>query len=307
MLKFIPEETNIDFVRKRYSAFAVTLLLFVLAVWSLGFHGLNKGIDFSGGILIDASHGEAVDVHGLREKLSSLGLGEVALQNFGDDKTVLIRVQQQEGGDARNAEAIATIKGALGEGWNYNRVESVGPTVGNELLRTSFYATLLAVVGIGLYVAFRFEWQFGVAAVVTNFHDVFVSLGLIAVLGMEFNLTMVAALMLLAGKSINDTVIIFDRIRETLRRYKQMPMTEVINLSVNRTLSRTIQTSVTTLLALIPMLFWGGDVLVPFAIVIVWGIAVATFSSIYVASSLLLYLPPLRLTKDEAQAAAQTA
>lgn len=308
LFKPIPHETKIDFVGKRYVAFALTLLLLGLAIFTVLYHSLNFGIDFKGGILIDATYKPQgnpapVDVGPLREKLNELGLGEVSLQTFGGAETVLIRVQQQEG-DENSMAAVNNIKSALGEGWSYNRTESVGPTVGNELLKAGTYAIVLAILAIAGYVAFRFEWQFGVAAMTTIAHDIFVSLGLIALLGLEFNLTSVAALMLLAGKSINDTVIVFDRIRENLRKYKQMSLGEIINLSVNQTLSRTIFTTLTVLLAIVPMLFLGGESLISFTAIITWGMVVGTFSSIYVASALLLYLPPPHIGRNPAQAAA---
>ncbi len=310
LLKLIPHETHADFVGKRVIAFTFTLLLFVVAIGSLAIKGLNMGIDFRGGILIDASrldeNGQpgVVDVVALRGELQSLGLGEVALQTFGGDHNVLIRVQQQTGGDTANAEAIGKIKEALGTGWTYNRSESVGPTVGQELLWNGFWATLLAIAGITVYVVVRFEWQFGIAALASTFHDVFVSLGLVSFLGLEFNLTTVAALLLLAGYSVNDTVIVFDRIREVMRRYKKLDMKGIINQSVNATLSRTLLTSGLTLMAVLPMLFLGGETLINFTAVITWGIFVGTFSSIYVAAALLLYLPPLQMGRDKATAAA---
>jgi preprotein translocase SecF subunit len=200
------------------------------------------------------------------------------------------------------------IKETLGEGWSYNRAEAVGPTVGQELLQAGIMATIFALLAITAYVAFRFEWQFGVAALVATFHDVFVSLGLVALLGWEFNLTTVAALLLLAGYSVNDTVIVFDRIRENLRKYKSKPMTEIINLSVNATLARTILTSSTTAIAILPMFFLGGEGLINFTGVILFGILIGTFSSTYVAAALLLYMPPLRMGKPEtANPAAQGA
>lgn len=311
LFKPIPHDTKIDFVAKRYFAFTVTLALLLLAIFSFFHHSLKLGIDFKGGILIDASYAPAgtatpVDVGALREKLNALNLGEVSLQQFGSDNTVLIRVQEQTGGDDKNTQAVNDIKSTMGEGWTYNRSELVGPTVGNELLKAGTWSILLAVLAIAGYVAFRFEWQFGVAAMTTILHDVVVSLGLIAVLGLEFNLTSVAALMLLAGKSVNDTVIVFDRIRENLRKYKQMSLAEVINLSVNQTLSRTIFTTLTVLLAILPMLFLGGESLISFTAVITWGMVVGTFSSIYVASAFLLYLPPPHIGRADAARNAAT-
>lgn len=300
LLKLVSDHTTIDFTGKRFFAFGLTLLIMMIGIGAVATKGLNLGIDFKGGILIEATYAaQPVDVADLRTRISALHLGEASLQTFGDPNTILMRVQRQEGGDEANTQAVEHIKATLGEGWTYNRSESVGPTVGNELFRMGMMAVLFAVLGIGGYIAFRFEWQFGVSAMLMIFHDVLVSLGLIAALGLEFNLASVAALLLLAGKSVNDTVIVFDRIREDLRRYKQKPLTEIINIAVNSTLSRTVLTTVTTLLAVLPMLFLGGSSLFDFNIVIAWGIFIGTFSSIYVASSLLLYLPPLRTGKAE--------
>ena len=299
LLKLVPENTNIDFISKRVIAFVVTVLLLVVGMGALFTKGLNMGIDFKGGILVDATYTSPVDVHALRTQLEPLGLGEVSIQSFGTADNVLIRVQEQAGGDTANAKAVENIKANLGTGWTYNRAEAVGPTVGAELLKSGILATVIALALITAYVAFRFEWQFGVAALVSTFHDVLVSLGLVAVLGWEFNLTTVAALLLLAGYSVNDTVIIFDRLRENLRKYKSKPLTELINMTTNATLSRTMLTSGTTALAILPMFFLGGAALINFTGVILWGIFIGTFSSTYVASALLLYLPPLRMGKGD--------
>lgn len=308
-LRLVPDNTKFDFVGQRMPAFILSILLMLVGIGSLVTQGLNMGIDFRGGVLIDASYmpaaqAQAVDVAGLRTKLDGLNLGEVSLQTFGGNHTVLIRLQQQTGGDTANAQAVQTVKTALGEGWIYNRVESVGPTVGRELLIAGFMATGLALLGVSLYVMVRFEWQFGVSTMISTFHDVFVSLGLISLLGLEFNLTTMAALLLLAGYSINDTVIVFDRIRENMRRYKSAPLGEVINMSVNGTLGRTFMTSGTTLLAILPMLFFGGETLFGFTAVIVWGVVVGTFSSVYVASAVLLYMPEPRLGRQPVTSAA---
>lgn len=308
-LRLVPDNTKFDFVGQRVPAFILSILLMLVGIGSLVTQGLNMGIDFRGGVLIDASYmpagqAQAVDVAGLRGQLDALNLGEVSLQTFGGDNTVLIRLQQQSGGDTANAQAVQTVKTTMGEGWVYNRVESVGPTVGRELLIAGFTATALALLGVSLYVMMRFEWQFGVSTMISTFHDVFVSLGLISLLGLEFNLTTMAALLLLAGYSINDTVIVFDRIRENMRRYKSAPLSDVINMSVNGTLGRTFMTSGTTMLAILPMLFFGGETLFGFTAVIVWGVVVGTFSSVYVASAVLLYMPEPRLGRQPATSAA---
>ncbi|MDD3029589.1 MAG: protein translocase subunit SecF [Alphaproteobacteria bacterium] len=293
-IHFVPHDTNIDFVSKRWSAFFVTGFLVLATLVALVVKGLNFGIDFKGGILIEAKAPHTVDIAALRRDMDSLKIGEVELQQFGSPEDILIRIQRQDGGEQAQMKAVQAVRDKLGSTYEYRRVEVVGPTVGAELLRAGIIATVLAVLGIALYVGFRFEWQFGVAALIATFHDVFTTVGLYAVLQLDFNLTAVAALLTLAGYSINDTVVVFDRIRETMRRQKTTDIRVIINTSVNQTLSRTIMTAGTTLLALLPLLFIGGQTLIPFSAALTWGIVIGTYSSIYVASALLLYLPPLR-------------
>ncbi len=293
-LHFIPHDTKIDFVAGRWWAFGVTVLLMVVTLVSLAQNGLNFGIDFKGGLLIEAKASKAIDIGSLRADLGALNLGEVSLQEFGGPTGVLIRVQRQEGDETAQQRAIEAVRAKMGTEYEYRRVEVVGPTVGSELLRAGLLATGLAVLAIAVYVAFRFEWQFGVAAFISTLHDVFVTVGLYSVLQLDFNLTSIAALLTLAGYSINDTVVVFDRIRETLRRQKATDLRAVINDSVNQTLSRTLMTASTTLLALLPLVFMGGPTLINFSLALTWGILVGTYSSIYAAASFLLYMPPLR-------------
>ena len=293
-IHIIPNDTNIDFVANRWWAFSVTMLLVVITIVSLFIKGLNFGIDFKGGILIEAKATEIVDTSALRSTLSTLNLGEIELQQFGSPYDVLIRIQRQAGDEVAQMKAVQSVRDKLGTAYEYRRVEVVGPTVGTELLHAGILATLLAMLAIGAYVAVRFEWQFGLAAFIATFHDVFVTVGLFSVLQLDFNLTAVAALLTLAGYSINDTVVVFDRIRETLRRQKATDLRMIINASVNQTLSRTIMTAGTTLLALLPLVFLGGQTLINFSAALTWGIFVGTYSSIYVAAALLLYMPPLR-------------
>ena len=293
-IHIIPNDTTIDFVAKRWWAFGVTILLMLITLASLFINGLNLGIDFKGGILIEAKAPQAVDDAALRSDLATLNLGEVALQQFGAPDDVLIRIQRQAGDEAAQMKAIQSVRDKLGASYEYRRVEVVGPTVGTELLHAGILATVLAMLAIALYVAVRFEWQFGLAALIATFHDVLVTVGLYSVLHLDFNLTAVAALLTLAGYSINDTVVVFDRIRETLRRQKATDLRSIINASVNQTLSRTTMTAGTTLLALLPLVFMGGQTLINFSAALTWGIFVGTYSSIYVAAALLLYMPPLR-------------
>jgi preprotein translocase subunit SecF len=306
LLRLVPENTKIDFVAKRRAAFVVSLALLIATLVSLSIQGLNFGIDFRGGILIEAQAPEPVDIGELRSQLGTLDLGEVQLQEFGSPRDILIRIQQQEGGEGEQRAAIEQVRGLLGDSYEYRRVELVGPKVGSELLRDGLLATALAIVGITLYVAFRFEWQFGVAALVATFHDVVITVGLYSVLGLDFDLTAVAALLTLAGYSINDTVVVFDRIREILRKHKSADLATVINMAVNQTLSRTVLTSGTTLAAILPLLIFGGSTLANFTVALTWGILIGTFSSVFVAASLLLYMKPLRKATSGQPAAGGT-
>lgn len=300
-VKFFPTNTKIDFVAKRWFAFGVSIVLLLITGFSLATQGLNLGIDFKGGILIEAKAEQSIDLGKMREALNTLGLGEVELQQFGSPNDVLIRIQRQEGEEAAQMKAVQSARDKLGAGYEYRRVEVVGPTVGKELLQAGIMATVLAMLAIGVYVGARFEWQFGVAAFIATLHDVIATVGLFSVLQLDFNLTTVAALLTLAGYSINDTVVVFDRIRETLRRQKSDNLRAVINDSVNQTLSRTVMTAGMTLLALLPLVFMGGSTLFNFSAALTWGILIGTYSSIYVAAALLLYMPALRRIETKKQ------
>jgi preprotein translocase SecF subunit len=238
--------------------------------------------------------GPAADLGAMRATLGDLGLGEVALQQFGDPATVLIRIERQAGGEAGQLAAVNAVKAALAERFgqdiSYRRVEFVGPKVSEDLLWNGTQATVYALLAILAYVWFRFEWQFAVGAVVALVHDAVTTIGLFALFGLEFNLTTIAALLTIIGYSINDTVVIYDRVRENLRRYKAMPLPDLIDLSVNETLARTVMTSLTTLLALLALVAFGGPVIRGFTVAMVWGIVIGTYSTIYVASPMVLHL-----------------
>lgn len=302
-LTIIPDNTNIDFVGRRYLAFAIDGLLVVATVLSLWFQGLNLGIDFTGGVVIEASSEQTIDLSALREKLGGLGFGEVALQNFGSEKSVLIRVQPSQQVSGQEQEVANKIKQALGAGFKIDRQEAVGPKVSGELFQTGVIATTLAILMIAAYVWLRFEWQFGIAGMLATGHDVLVAVGMYSLFQFDFNLTSIAALLLLAGYSINDTVVVFDRIRENRRKFRQMPLGELINLSTNQTLSRTFLTSFTTALSVLPLLFFGGEALFGFAATILWGIIIGTYSSVFVASCLLLYMPTIKMTQVKTERA----
>ena len=297
LLKLIPDRTSLDFVGVRYYAFAIDGLLVLITLASLFLHGLNLGIDFKGGVLVEVKTANSIDIGAMRTRIDRLGFPEAELQYFGGgecempvNSCVLIRVQPQKN-DTNQQSVADTIQKELGAGYVFRRVEVVGPKVSGELLRDGIVATVLAVIMISIYVAVRFEWQYGIGAIVATGHDVLVTAGLFSILQWDFTLTSVAALLTLAGYSVNDTVVVFDRIRENRRRYKRMPLKELINLSTNQTLSRTVLTSGATAISIIPLLLFGGPDLFDFAAAILFGIVVGTFSSIYVASALLLYLP----------------
>jgi preprotein translocase subunit SecF len=265
--------------------------------------GLNYGIDFSGGTLIEARtlNGPA-DLGAMRGTLNGLGLGEVSLQGisgpnlqgFGGRNDVLIRVTRQPGDDKAQIQAVEKIKAALGQGIEYRRTEVVGPKVGNELIQAGVIATVLALFAIAAYVWLRFEWQFGVGAMLSTLHDTITTIGLFSLLQIEFNLTTLAAILTIAGYSVNDTVVIYDRVRESMRKYKTLDFRLLINKSLNETLSRTILTVSTTALAVLSLLIFGGEVLRGFSIAMLWGIVIGTYSSLFIAAPLLYYIRPKR-------------
>jgi preprotein translocase subunit SecF len=287
-LQLIKPNTKIDFLRFRRIAFFFSALLLAGSVLVTAVVGLNFGIDFRGGILLEIKTEGPADISGLRNDLNGLQLGEVSLQEFGAPDDVLIRIQRQEGAEAEQQAAIEIVQDVLGEGVEYRRIEFVGPTVGGELIEAGITAVLMAMAAILVYIWFRFEWQFGVCAVAALLHDVISTIGLFALIQHEFNLATVAALLTIAGYSINDTVVVFDRVRENLRRYKKATMIEILNRSLNETLSRTIMTSVTTMLALLALYFFGGEIIRDFAFAMMWGIVIGTYSSIFIAVPLLL-------------------
>ncbi len=289
-LHLIPPGTNFNFMRLRLMSFGFSAFITIASLVMFFVPGLNYGIDFRGGILIEVrNQGGPADLAQMRTTLGQLGLGEVALQEFGSTADVLIRIERQEGGDREQNAAVEKVRTALGGALDYRRVEVVGPKVGGELVKNAVIAALLAMGGIFLYVWIRYDWQFGFNALLAMFHDVITTLGLFSLLGLQFDLATVAAILTVAGYSVNDTVVIFDRIRYEMRRFKSMPMGELINLSINETLSRTTVTSGLTLISVIALFLFGGEVLRGFAVALIWGIVIGTYSTICVATPLLLY------------------
>jgi preprotein translocase SecF subunit len=291
LIKLIPEDTKIPFMGARFITFPISLLLVVLSLGVVAVFGLNYGIDFSGGTVIEVrSHAGAADLGKIRGELSELGLGEVQVQGFGQADDVLIRLQQQPGGDLEQQAAVAKVKGTLGEDYDYRRVEVVGPRVSADLRRDGTIAVVVSLALVLVYLWFRFEWQFAVGAVLTTIHDIVLTLGLLAVLQISFDLTAIAAILTIVGYSLNDTVVIYDRIRENLRKYKKMELPALIDLSINQTLTRTIRTSTTTFLAMAAMLIFGGEALRGFNFTMLSGIVIGTYSSIVVSAPLLIFL-----------------
>ncbi|MGE0734773.1 MAG: protein translocase subunit SecF [Alphaproteobacteria bacterium] len=289
-LRLIRDNTKVDFYKYRYVNYAISVGLILLCVGFFFARDMNYGIDFKGGILIESRLKQAPNLAELRKNMEALNLGEITLTTVGKDTDILLRVAQQPGGEKAQAEAVERIKKVLGEGTEYRRVESVGPKVGAELVRDGIIAVSLALVGIMFYVWLRFEWQFAVAGIIATAHDTILTVGLYAVFGLEFNLTTIAAAMTIAGYSINDTVVVFDRMRENLRKYKRMDLPQLMNLSINETLPRTIATSVTTGLAALALFLFGGPVIHDFSLAILLGIIWGTYSSICVAAPLVLLL-----------------
>ncbi len=289
-LTLIPANTSIPFIAWRKLFFMFSAALVVASIGLFLTKGLNYGIDFRGGIMLDVRTEGPADLAAMRSTLAGLGLGEVALQEFGAPDDVLIRLQEQDGGEQAQQAAIVKVKDALGPNVEYRRTEVVGPKVSDELFWDGVYAVVSAILAMLVYIWFRFEWQFGLAAVIALLHDVLSTIGLFSLLGLEFNLSTVAAVLTIAGYSINDTVVVFDRVRENLRKYKTMDLPALLDLSINATLSRTTMTSFTTLLALFALYFLGGEVIRSFSLAMIWGIVVGTYSSICVAVPLLLYL-----------------
>ena len=290
-LRLIPDETKIPFMRYAPLAFPASLLAMVASLTLYFVIGLNLGIDFKGGTLIEVKSTAAeADIGGIRARIGALGLGDVEVQGFGAPDEVLIRIEAQSGGEAGQQMAVKAVQEALGfADYEYRRVEVVGPKVSGELAQTGTIAVLVTLFGVLTYIWFRFEWQFAIGAVAALIHDVVLTIGFFAIVQLEFNLSSIAAILTIVGYSINDTVVVYDRVRETLRKFKQMTIADLIDLAVNQTLSRTILTSLTTLIALGALFFFGGAVIRSFTAAMIWGVFVGTYSSVFIAAPILIY------------------
>ena len=289
-VKFIPNTTNILFLQRRLLFFIFSASLFFASLTLFVVKGLNYGIDFKGGILMEVQSPKAFDISSMRKQLEQLNIGEIALQEFGQPTELLIRIQKQEGGDLAQQKAIQQVKALLDDTVTYRRTEFVGPKVSDELLWAGIKAVSLAIISILFYIWLRFEWQFGVGAVIALVHDVIATIGIFSILGLEFNLATVAAVLTIAGYSINDTVVVYDRVRENLRKYKKRKLIDILNDSLNQTLSRTVMTSVTTLIALIALYILGGPIIKDFSFAMIFGVIIGTYSSVCVAVPILIYL-----------------
>ena len=298
-LRLVKEHTTVDFFKKWKIWIGISTILVVLSMASTLTIGLNFGINFKGGTTIRAESNTAVDVAAYREAIEPLGLGDISIAevfdpSFRDDQHVTqIRIQTQEGQESVASDVVLRVEAALqavAPGISFPSVESVGPKVSGELIQSAALAVIIAITVVLIYIWLRFEWQFAIGAVGALVHDIILTIGVFSALQIKFDLAIIAALLTIVGYSLNDTVVVFDRVRENLRRYKKKDLADVLNLSINETLSRTVMTSVTTLLALVSLFILGGDVIRGFVFAMIWGVLVGTYSSVFIASSTLLRL-----------------
>ncbi|TIL41821.1 protein translocase subunit SecDF [Mesorhizobium sp.] len=302
VMRLVPDDTRVPFMAFRKYAFTLSVLLSIASAVLFFTVGMNYGIDFRGGSSIEVqAKGQQADIGDIRERLTGLELGEVQVQEFGSARDVLIRIGTQGGGDVAEQSAVEKVRSALETDYEFRRIEVVGPTVSSELAFNGTMGVLASLLAMLVYIWIRFEWQFGLGAIISTFHDVILMVGFYVVAGIEFNLTSIAAILTIVGYSINDTVVVYDRVRENLRRYKRMPIAELLDLSMNQTLARTVLTGVTTLFALAALSIWGGEVIQSFTIAMIFGILAGTYSSIFVAGPLLILfkLRPGALSQEE--------
>lgn len=299
IFSWVTKDTNFNFMKAAKPAFVVSTLLVVLSFVCMAVKGFNYGIDFSGGILIEVESPQVVNMENIRKQLSNVNLDDLNLQTIGDSgREFVIRAQAESLDEKAQMAAVNEIKSTLGADYEYKRVELVGPQVGSELKKAGLFASIGAILAISIYIWIRFEWQFALGAMIGLFHDLIITAGLLSFFHLDFSLTTVAALLTLAGYSVNDTVVTYDRIRENLQKFKRMPQADLLNKSINDILSRTILTSLTTMFAALSLVIFGGDALRSFSFTLLWGIIIGTYSSIYVCGSF-LNLFDLRAAMDE--------
>ncbi|MGE0024773.1 MAG: protein translocase subunit SecF [Hyphomicrobium sp.] len=302
---FFPHGTRLPFMRYKGLFVGLSLFSMALSLVIIAIYGFNYGVDFKGGSLIEVrAKAGAADVSKMRDQLDALGLGEVQIQSFGNESDVLIRIEEQPGEDDAQQQAANKVLDTLGSDFEQRRIEVVGPAVSSELRITGLIAVLASIAAIVAYVWFRFEWQFSLGVVLGLFHDVLVTAGIFSLFQLAFDLSIVAALLTILGYSVNDSVVVGDRIRENLRKYKKMPLSELLDLSINETLSRTILTGVTTIAVLLALFFLGGDVIRNFTFAMLFGVLIGTYSSIFILAPLIDYLGIKRDWSGEAAKAA---
>ncbi len=288
IFSWVTKDTNIDFMKFRKIGYTLSIAMVLLSIVCIVFKGFNYGIDFSGGILIEIKSPNKIDMEAVRKQLSSVDLDDMNLQSIGENgDEMMIRAQTKSQDEKAQMNAVNAIKTILGDQYEYRRVELVGPQVGNELKKAGVIASVIAIFAITLYIWFRFEWQFALGAMVGLIHDLITTIGVLSLFNFDISLTTIAAILTLAGYSVNDTVVNYDRIRENLRKYKKMPQYDLLNKSTNDIFSRTILTGLTTLLASIALFIFGGDTLRSFSFTIAWGVIIGTYSSIYVSTTML--------------------
>jgi preprotein translocase subunit SecF len=292
LLRIVPDNTNFDFIRFRRISFPISAVLSILAITLYFTHGLNFGIDFIGGTRMEVqSKSGPIDLATMRATLSQLGLGDIQMKEFGGADTVEIKIARQPGGEQAQQAVVEKVKAALGSGVDYRSIDVVGPRISGEQLHWGIIGIFVAIAAILVYLWFRFEWQFALGAMIANVHDIVLTIGFMSITQVDFDLSSIAALLTILGYSLNDTVVIYDRIREMLRRYKKMPMPELLNVSINATLSRSVVTHVTVLLALTALLLFGGQAIHSFTAIMMFGAAlVGTYTSVFIASPILIYL-----------------
>jgi preprotein translocase subunit SecF len=291
LLRIIPDDTKFPFMRFRRISYPFSAILSVISVVAFILVSMNFGIDFTGGTLIEIqSKGGKFDVASVREQASDLALGEVEVQEFGDKGEVSLRFGLQQGGEKAQQQVVEKVKAAFEKDFEFRRIEVVGPRISGELVQSGTLGIVLAILAVLVYLWFRFEWQFAIGAVIATLHDLVLTIGFFAITQIEFNMTSIAAILTIVGFSLNDTVVVFDRIREMLRRYKKMPIDALLDIAINSTLSRTIYTSVTTALALLALVLFGGTVIQGFSYAMIFGVIVGIYSTVFVAAPVLIYL-----------------
>ena len=290
-IRWIKKDLKINFLRVKNIATILSILAIISSLFFLVYKNLNFGIDFKGGTLIEIKKDENLSIAEIRNQLSELNIGDIQIQTFGSDDIILIRIENSTNLDANaDMSSIELIRSSLGNDVIIQRTEIVGPKVSSELIQKGIIAIIIAVFLMLFYIWIRFEWQFSIGAVTALIHDVMITMGIFSFLQIEFNLSIIAALLTIIGYSMNDTVVVYDRIRENLRKYKQMNIFDLINQSLNETMSRTLLTSVTTLLALFSLYFLGGEVLKGFTLAMIIGVFIGTYSSVFIASQIILYM-----------------